>query len=56
MVFLVSGLAREILLTLARPRNYELAARNYDTESVLFEPDLPVARRAGSRHAARTTR
>lgn len=29
-VYLVSGLAREILLTLTGPRNYDPAARNYD--------------------------
>lgn len=29
-VFMVSGLAREILLTLTGPRNYDRAARNYD--------------------------
>src|SRR5581483_10922377 len=29
-VYLVSGLAREVLLTLTGPRNYDPAARNYD--------------------------
>ena len=29
-VFMVSGLAREILLTLTGPRNYDRAAHNYD--------------------------
>ena len=29
-VFMVSGLAREVLLTLTGPRNYDRAARNYD--------------------------